>query len=170
MYDVPLIDLEGLVEDVREREAHRLTGQERELPCNLDCGPLLRVRIVRLADQEHILLFTLHHIISDGWSNEIFLREWTVLYQAFVADQVSPLAPLLVHYADFALWQRQWLQGEALGRQLAYWKEQLADAPPLEIPTDYPRPPLKTYSGASRRISLLSRLQEGLQNLVVART
>src|SRR6185503_8305172 len=103
----------------------------------------------RLSDQEHVALFTVHHISSDGWSMDVLNREVTTIYEAYKLEQPSPLPELTIQYADFAVWQRQWLQGEVLDKQLDYWKKQLAGAPPLmELPTDRPRPPMQTYRGS----------------------
>ncbi|HEX3640069.1 MAG TPA: condensation domain-containing protein, partial [Ktedonobacteraceae bacterium] len=159
---LPLIDLQGLRQEDRETVAQWLVGQEGQRPCNLEKGPLLRIYLLRLAAQEHVLLQTLHHIITDGWSNEVLVRELSTLYQAFLIGQSSPLAPLPIQYADYALWQRGWLQGEVLEVQLAYWKKQLAHVMPLALPTDYPRLPVQTYRGAVQLQLLPGALYEDL--------
>jgi amino acid adenylation domain-containing protein len=159
---LPLIDLSSLAEDARERVSLQLVRQEAQRPCDLTRGPLLRAFLLRLQDQEHIFLITAHHIISDAWSGELLIRELTELYQAFVAGEPSPLSPLPIQYADFALWQRQWLQGAVLEAQLDYWKRQLAGVEVLELPTDYPRPPIQTFRGASSSVLLPSSLYEAL--------
>src|SRR6185312_8496952 len=100
-------------------------------------------------EQEHMLLLTKHHIISDAWSTAVLFRELPVLYEAFLAGKPSPLPDLPIQYPDFALWQREWLQGEVFEQHLTYWKQQLGGAPSvLELPTDRPRPPVQTYQGA----------------------
>ena len=129
-------------------DLQNLLLKEARQPFDLAQGPLLRATLVRLAETEHILHLTIHHIVYDGWSEGIFFQEMRTLYQAFAKRQPSPLAELSIQYADFAVWQRQWLQGEVLAAQLAYWVRQLAGAPPvLELPTDHPRPPVQTFNG-----------------------
>src|SRR5205085_11432965 len=109
-------------------EVQRLTSHEAQRPFDLTRGPLLRAQVLRLGPQEHVLLLTVHHIVSDGWSMQVLFQELSALYAAYAAGLPSPLPELPIQYADFALWQRQWLQGEELEDQLAYWQEQLADA------------------------------------------
>src|SRR5207248_1461840 len=110
---------------------------------------LIRAMLVRLAEEDHIMVLTLHHIVSDGWSNSVLLRELMVLYRAFSAGRPSPLSELPIQYADYAVWQREWLQGAELDRQIGYWKSQLAEAPPLlDLPTDRPRQAARNYRGA----------------------
>ena len=162
---LPVVELSNLSTQVREQEALRLATQERQQPCDLQRGPLLRVYLLYLEESKQMLLISLHHIISDGWSNEVFYRELTLLYQAFEEGRPSPLAPLLIRYADFALWQRRWLQGTVLEQQVAYWQEQLAGILPLELPTDHPRPPVQTHRGASLALSLPASLADDLLEL-----
>ena len=121
--------------------------------------------MVRLQALEHVLLLTLHHIITDGWSTGVLVRELTTLYQAKVSGQPIPLAPLPIQYADYALWQREWLQGEVLQGQLAYWRKQLADLSPLTLPTDHPRPAVQTYRGAIQSLQLSAPMSEKLMAL-----
>jgi amino acid adenylation domain-containing protein len=147
--DVPVIDLSELSEPERRAEVRRLADEDGTKPFNLECGPLLRATLLRLSGQEHVALFTMHHISSDGWSMGVLNREVTMIYEAYKQGKPSPLPDLTIQYADFAVWQREWLQGEVLEQQLDYWKRQLADAPPLlELPTDRPRPAAQTYRGA----------------------
>jgi amino acid adenylation domain-containing protein len=156
---LPLIDLSDLPEKEREAEAARLAYEEGEKPFDLAAGPLLRVSLVRLAEQEHLVLFTMHHIISDGWSISVLVREVAVLYDAFSRGAPSPLPELPIQYADFAVWQREWLRGEVLERQLSYWREQLKGAPPvLELPTDRARPAVQSYRGANESLELPEEL------------
>ncbi len=123
--------------------------REASRPFDLERGPLFRAALLRLGADEHALLLVMHHVVSDGWSMGVLLRELAALYAAFAAGGPSPLAPLPVQYADFALWQRAWLRGDVLERQVAFWRERLAGAPPLlELPTDHPRPPVKSSRGA----------------------
>ena len=147
-FRMPLVDLLGLLPLERQNEAHRLVKQEARHPCNLQRGPLFRSWLVRQEHEEHILLLTMHHIISDGWSNAVFDQELSMLYHAMSTQQPSPLPPLPIQYADYAVWQRQWLQGERLEKQVGYWKSQLANIPSLDLPTDYPRPAVQTTHGA----------------------
>lgn len=152
--------------DQREAEAQRKAIEEAQQPLDLAQGPLLRVKLLRLTEEEHVLLLTMHHIVSDGWSLEVFLRELTLLYKAFSTNQPSPLPELPIQYADFAHWQRQWLQGEVLESQLDYWKQQLGSGIPiLQLPTDHPRPPVQTYRGAVQRLMLPKTLSEALKAL-----
>ncbi|HKV08230.1 MAG TPA: amino acid adenylation domain-containing protein [Thermoanaerobaculia bacterium] len=161
---VPRIDLSALPAELREIEAARLTAFEQALPFDLARGPLLRVALVRLAPEDHLALFTMHHIISDGWSLGVFRRELAVLYDAFSRGLSSPLPPLPLQYADFAAWQRERLTGEAQGEQIAWWREQLAGSPPLlPLPTDRPRPPVQTNRGATVSFSLPSGIVPGLR-------
>jgi amino acid adenylation domain-containing protein len=163
---VPVVDLSSIPEVEREAEALRLASEEARLPFDLSHGPLLRVTVLRLAEQEHCLLLTLHHIVSDGWSMSVLFRELSALYKALLTGKPSPLAELPIQYPDFAVWQRRWLQGEVLNRQLAYWKKKLADAPAaLELPTDRPRPPVQTYRGARQSLVLPKELNEALKTL-----
>ena len=140
-----VLDLTHLTADERESEAEQQTYEEAQQPFDLAHGPLLRVRLLKLDETEHLLLLTMHHIISDGWSMEVMVRELTALYDAFLEERPSPLPPLPLQYVDYAVWQREWLQGEVLERQLAYWKKQLrGHLPVLALPLDRPRPPVRT--------------------------
>ncbi|HVR99575.1 MAG TPA: amino acid adenylation domain-containing protein, partial [Thermoanaerobaculia bacterium] len=155
---LPVIDLSGLPD--REALVHGLAREEAARPFDLARGPLLRLSLLRLGERDHLLLMTMHHIVSDGWSMGVLLREIAALYEG------SPLPELTLQYADFAVWQRDWLRGEILETQLSYWRRQLAGAPKvLELPWDRPRPPLQTSRGASRSVALSSRLSEALQGL-----
>jgi amino acid adenylation domain-containing protein len=158
-----LADLSSLPSARSETEAQRLAQQEAHRPFDLAQGPLLRVRLLRLYEEEHVMLLTMHHIISDGWSMDVFVRELNILYRAFVAGQPSPLPELAIQYADFAAWQRRWLQGPVLDAQLAYWVRQLGGVTPLGLPTDYPRPAVQSYRGASYSFMLPVRLTEALK-------
>ncbi len=126
---IPVVDLQTLPETKREAEVVRLAQQEAQLPFNLAQEPLLRVTLLKLGESEHVVLFAIHHIICDGWSTGIFTQELSTLYDAFATGKASPLPELSLQYADFAYWQRQWLQGDVLETQLSYWKQQLAGAP-----------------------------------------
>ncbi|HEY9421219.1 MAG TPA: condensation domain-containing protein, partial [Thermoanaerobaculia bacterium] len=153
---MPVIDLGGLGES-REAELARLVREHAGQPFDLATGPLLRAGLVRLADTEHAVLLNQHHIASDGWSMGVLAGEVVTLYGAFAAGRPSPLPELAIQYADFAVWQRSWLTGEALERQTGYWRERLAGLPSLlELPTDRPRPAMRSHLG-SRRAFQLSR-------------
>src|SRR5262249_32666734 len=127
---------------------------------------LLRLHLLRLAPERHVLLLNLHHIVSDRWSLEVLVREFTALYAAFAREAPSPLAALPIQYADFAYWQREWLQGGRLASQLAYWQGALADLPGrLELPTDRPRPAVQTFRGATRYFEIEGELLARLKAL-----
>ncbi len=159
-------DCSHLPEAEREQRARERINAERAKPFDLAQGPLLRINLLRLAEREHILLLLLHHIISDGWSDEVILKELTTLYRAFSAGQPSPLPELPIQYADYAIWQRERLQNEQMQRLLAYWKQQLAGAPAvLDLPTDHPRPTIQTFVGADCAFELPASLTRQLQAL-----
>ncbi len=165
-FSLPVLDLSTVAEDEREAEARRVAMEESQQPFDLAAGPLLRAAVLRLSEQEHVLLCTMHHIISDGWSMGVLIRELTTLYEAYATGQESPLPELGIQYADYAHWQRGWLQGEVLERQLGYWKKQLDGAPALlELPTDYPRPPVQTFRGAHKSLTLPEQLTNDLKAL-----
>jgi amino acid adenylation domain-containing protein len=158
-------DLGRLTPEQRKGEARRLAQEERQSPFDLACGPLLRTMLLRLSEREYILLLSMHHIVSDGWSAGVFLHELSTLYNAFVHGRSSPLPELPIQYADFACWQRKWLQGEVLEAQLDYWTQQLKGAVPLELPTDHPRPAIQTFRGATQEFLVPAALSEDLKQL-----
>ncbi|MFL5356592.1 amino acid adenylation domain-containing protein [Archangium sp.] len=161
-----VMDLQHLPADAREEEARRLAREEAGRPFDLARGPLLRTSLLKLGEREHVLLLTMHHIISDGWSMGVLIREMVALYEALSSGRPSPLPEPALQYADYAAWQRRWLQGEALETQLAYWKQQLDGAPRrLELPTDHPRPAMPTYRGARHSRPLPYALTEALREL-----
>ena len=161
-----ITDLGQLPLAERETEARRLTAIEAERAFDLEQGPLMRVSLMRLGEAEHVLVLVLHHIITDGWSTGILLRELRLLYQAYSAGQESPLGELAIQYADFAHWQREWLSGAVLEKQLGYWREQLAGAPPvLELPTDHARPAVQSHRGSRQSRMLPVALAESLKQL-----
>src|SRR5215217_5578771 len=146
---LPVVDLTGWPAAAREAEVTRRLRAEAQAPFDLTQAPLLRVSLVRLAPEEHVLLLTLHHIVSDGWSMGILLREIGAMYQATVAGRAVALPALPIQYADFARWQRGWLQGAVLDEQVGYWRGQLAGAPGvLDLPVARPRPAMQTMHGA----------------------
>ena len=147
---LPVEYLREFPEAEREAEVQRQATEEAQRSFDLAKGPLLRITLLRLGEEEHVLLLTMHHIVSDDWSMGVFNRELSALYEAFSAGEPSPLPELPIQYADFAVWQREWLQGEVLEEQLAYWGGQLGgDLPVLELPTDRPRPAAQTFRGVN---------------------
>ncbi len=152
-WNLPVIDIQGCADLADNVE--RLAITEAQRPFDLSQGPLLRNMLLRLSSTEHVLLLTMHHIITDGWSIGVLLRELTLLYIAFSAGQPSPLPELAIQYVDYTLWQREWLQGEEQARQLTYWHTQLNNIPTeVSLPTDYPRPPIQTFHGAHQNIEI----------------
>ncbi|ACB75251.1 non-ribosomal peptide synthetase [Opitutus terrae] len=163
---LPVIDLAALPAAERADAARRWTAEEARRPFDLARGPLLRAALLRLADDEHILLLTMHHIVSDGWSMGVLTRELGELYAAATEGRASPLPELSIQYVDFAVWQRGWLRGAVLATQLDYWKQQLAGAPPvLKLPTDRPRPAVQSFRGGSHAFRLDGEITAQLQAL-----
>jgi amino acid adenylation domain-containing protein/FkbM family methyltransferase len=164
---VPLVDLCHLPEAEREVEAIRLAKKEALQPFDLAQGPLLRATLIKLSDMEYRLFIILHHIIFDGISiYQVFLQELYTIYEAFSNARPSPLLNLPFQYADFTIWQREWMQGDRLSEQLLYWKKQLAGAPAiLELPTDRPRPPIQTFNGSVYLVTLSKDLTSALKTL-----
>ncbi|WP_263451602.1 non-ribosomal peptide synthetase [Hyalangium gracile] len=146
--EVPRIDLTGLPPEARRAEVERLAHEETWRPFDLEKGPLLRATLIAIEPQEHVLLLTMLHIVSDGWSLGVLNRELALLYEAFAADRPSPLPPLPIQYADFAVWQRRWMESEGLEEQLAYWRRQLSGLESLELPLDRPRPATPDMRGS----------------------
>lgn len=150
----------------RETAAMRYIGEESRRPFDFAKAPLLRASVLQLAEQEHILLLVMHHMVSDGWSMAVLFRELTVLYEAFLEEKPSPLPDLPIQYADFSVWQREWLQGETLQAELAYWEGQLRNTPQrLALPTDRPRPAVQTYVGAEQPVIISKALTGALYAL-----
>jgi amino acid adenylation domain-containing protein len=162
---MPLIDISSWEPGKRDAEVRRAAEWEAKQPFDLACGPLLRGQLLRTGEREHVLLLTMHHIVSDGWSMTVLMNETAALYAAFREGLSSPLPRLAVQYADYAVWQRDWLQGDVRKEQLEYWKTQLAELPVLQVPTDYPRPANQTYRGASERFALTEGLSKELREL-----
>ncbi|PYV39080.1 MAG: non-ribosomal peptide synthetase, partial [Acidobacteria bacterium] len=159
-------DLSRMSACERERQVQRLLQEEADRPFNLSTDLMLRASLLKLEPEEHILLLVMHHIASDGWSRGVLFRELAVLYEAFSNGKPSPLPALPIQYADFASWQRQWLQGEVLESQLSYWKQQLNGAPHLlELPTDRPRPAAQSYRGGQQSFLLSEALSGALKEL-----
>ncbi len=165
-FSIPLLDLSSLPEPERGAALSAALEAEASRPFDLARGPLFRALLWRLGEREHLLLLAMHHIVSDGWSMGVLVREVAALYPAFLKGRPSPLPELPVQYADFAVWQRSWLTGEVLERELSWWRERLAEAPPLlELPTDRPRPAVQTRRGAVHRFSLSASLSRNLAAL-----
>ncbi|MDZ8185054.1 MAG: condensation domain-containing protein [Nostoc sp. ChiSLP02] len=159
---IPIVELQGLP----EASVQQIVTQEVRQPFDLSIAPLLRVTLVRQQAESHLLILTMHHIITDGWSMGIFFKELEVLYHAFSKEQPNSLPELTIQYADFVLWQRQWLTQQVQQKQLDYWKQQLAGVPPLlELPTDYPRPPVQSFSGSTKKFQLEKDLTSQLVSL-----
>jgi hypothetical protein len=163
---MPFVDLTDRLENAREEEAQRLAHEEAGRPFDLRTGPLFRAKLIRLGELNHLLLLTLHHIVSDGWSMAVLYRELSILYRAFINCEPSPLAGLPIQYADYAVWQREYLEGEVLESQLSYWKNQLEGIPGvLHLPTDHPRPAIQSYRGERQSIELSKELTQALKAL-----
>lgn len=164
--NLPVVNLRDFPKVERETEVLRLAYEEARRPFNLAQDQLLRATLIQLSETENVVLFTIHHIVSDDWSIGILIRELTVLYEAFDRGQQSLLPELPIQYADFTLWQRQWLEKEVQQTQLSYWKQQLGShLPLLQLPTDRPRPVVATFRGASQSFSLTASLSEALKAL-----
>jgi hypothetical protein len=146
------IDWEGWDGAEQERRSQELVNAEAGTAFDLAQGPLLRMKLARLGARRHVLFLAMHHVISDGWSMGVLVREFMELYAAFSAGRPSPLAELPIQYVDYAVWQREWLQGEVLAKQLGYWRKKLAGAPVLDLPTDRPRSMMPSSQGASERV------------------
>ena len=158
-------DLRHVPDTERERAMLDIATEEARCPFDLSRGPLVRTTLVQLDVADYVLLLTMHHIVSDGWSMDVFAKEIRDLYSAFCLRRPSPLPELPIQYADFAVWQREWLDGEVFERQLAYWRKQLADLPTLQLPTDRPRPAVMTYRGARHSVVIPDALSEKLKAL-----
>jgi amino acid adenylation domain-containing protein len=166
---LPLVELGGVAPGERAGLVRRLARADAARPFDLGRAPLLRAVLLRLDGEEHVLLLCMHHVVSDGWSMGVFFRELAALYAAFAEGRPSPLAPLPLQPPDFAVWQRAWLAGEVLERQLGYWRAKLAGAPAaLELPTDRPRPPVQSFRGAVSGFRLAPATGEALERLARA--
>ncbi|MFN6534911.1 MAG: amino acid adenylation domain-containing protein [Nostoc sp. EkiNYC01] len=162
---VPIIDLSEISAEKQFVTVQQSILEEAQRPFDLTKSPLLRVNLLRLAEESYVLVLVMHHIISDGWSIGVLIRELSALYAAFTKGERSPLAELPIQYADFAYWQNQWLQGEVMEKHLSYWKQQLANLPLLELPTDYPRPEIQTFRGSTQHLKLSKELCEEIKTL-----
>ena len=163
---ITTVDVRTLAKEESESEMRRLVLEKSNRPFDLQSGPLFRPTLFTLDADEHVLLITMHHIISDEWSQGVFFRELGDLYQAFSAGLPSPLASLPIQYADYAQWQRAWLSGRDADRQLNYWQEQLVGAPAvLTLPSDHPRPAVRRFQGADLPVRLPKSITTALQAL-----
>lgn len=163
---LPLVDLRALPTDAQQAEVKRLSELEAEQPFDLKQGCMLRGQVLQLAEEHFMLLLTMHHIAADGWSMGVLAREWNALYTAFSQGQPSPLPELAIQYADFAVWQRGYLQGDVLEQQLTYWKRQLVSAPDLlQLPTDRPRTAQQSFRGAMVTVAISTALTQQLRRL-----
>ncbi|MEH1906179.1 MAG: amino acid adenylation domain-containing protein [Nostoc sp.] len=166
--DVPLsvVNLSELPQAAQKLEILRLSAEHRLPSFNFVQGPLLRWMLLQLGKKDYVLLLTMHHIIIDGWSLGVMFRELAALYAAFSQGKPAPLPEMPLEYGDFAIWQREWLQGKVLESQLTYWKQQLSNYPPvLQLPTDYPRPSVQSFRGARQHFSLGANLTQALKDL-----
>jgi amino acid adenylation domain-containing protein len=162
---INVVDLRKLPKESRQTEANRLTAEEAQRSFNLSNDLLLRVTLLQLDDAEYLLMLNMHHIVSDGWSIGVLIQELGALYTAFASEKPSPLPALSIQYADFAKWQREWLQGEVLETQLAYWRQQLNGISMLNLPADRPRPAIQSYRGKRQFLQLPKQLSEALETL-----
>ncbi|VEP12991.1 Non-ribosomal peptide synthetase [Hyella patelloides LEGE 07179] len=162
---ISVINLCNLSDSEQTAKIRELATNEAKKPFDLSQSPLLRITLLRLESERQILLFTMHHIVSDAWSKGVLIRDFTQLYTSFLANQEANLPDLPIQYADFAVWQREWLQGETLQTQLSYWRERLKNLPPpLELPSDRPRPDRQTFRGAVQQFIVPPALTETLQS------
>jgi len=163
---ISVVDLQDLPIQEQAEKTQQLKQKQATQPFDLAKESLIRITLVVLSETEHFLLVCMHHIISDGWSIEVFIHELTSLYNAYTQNHPANLAPLPIQYADFALWQKQWLQGDVLQSQLNYWQNQLTAAPPLlSLPTDHPRPAVQSFVGTQQEFSLSPKLSQALTEL-----
>ncbi len=162
--ELNVIDLRERSADERDAEAQRILKEESRFRFDLVSGPVMRATVLRLSDADHILMVNMHHVATDGYSRTVIYRDLTALYDAFANGRPSPLAPLPIQYADYALWQREWLDGGVAASQLEYWKDKLSRAPSrLDLPTDFPRPPVRSYLGSNMSLMLDMAAREGLR-------
>ncbi|MBN3876527.1 amino acid adenylation domain-containing protein [Nostoc sp.] len=165
-WTVSVVECEKLPPSEQEIATQQLVQQQAIQPFDLAEGALIRATLIVLSKTEHILLLCMHHIVSDAWSLGVFIQELAALYNAYSQGETSPLTPLPIQYADFGIWQREWLQGEVLQNQISYWQQQLKDAPALlSLPTDRPRPAVQTFAGAIQEFALSVELSNQLTQL-----
>ncbi|MBD3182749.1 amino acid adenylation domain-containing protein [Candidatus Poribacteria bacterium] len=164
--EIPVVDISNLSGKEREKEAQRIASDEVKKPFNLAQGPVIRVKIIKIGHEDHILLITFHHIVFDRWSFDILLKELSDLYSAFYSGKSSPLEELPIQYSDYSLWQNKLLEDGTLDEQLSYWLEKLSVPPePLSLPTDRPRPSILTYRGSRQTLMISRKLLQSLRKL-----
>ena len=163
--ELRLWDVSRLGETGREQQAREVARREGARAFDLERGPVWRAAVVKLSEEDHVLMLNIHHIASDGWSTGVLVREFTSLYEQYISGRQAALAELEVQYADYAVWQREWLQGEVLQEQIDYWRNQLEDASVLELPTDRPRPAVATHRGAAVPFTLSAELTQQLRQV-----
>ncbi len=165
-FELEITDLSSLPEENRNKTAKDLAENEAREPFDLESGPLFRVKLLKMASDEHIILYTMHHIISDGWSVNVLMREVAALYESFSKGLPSPFPELRIQFADYALWQRQWLTEEILQKQLEYWKKTIGPNPPvLQLPFDRPRPPVQTFNGSTLEGKISNELLNAIKEI-----
>lgn len=162
---LPFTDLRDVPPQEREQQAQAIIQSEAQHVFDLTTGPLIRAHLIQTDANKYIFALTIHHIVCDGWSMGILWQEINTLYTAFALGRESTLPELPIQYADFSVWQKEWLEGELLEQQLEYWRGQLEDLPNLELPADRPRPPLASYRGAQHPISFPAALCDQLSTL-----
>jgi len=162
---LPIIDLRGRHELTRENEMRRIMNDEAQRSFDLSNGPLLAAVLVRLRDDDHVFVLVLHHIICDGWSLEVLVKDFAAYYEAHACEKPAVLPPMTIQYADFTIWQRNWLSGERLQRHLEFWRRQLQGLSVLQVPTDYPRPAIATNRGDREHFRLSADLSQRLREL-----
>jgi amino acid adenylation domain-containing protein len=167
-FALPVSDLSILPGDLAEREAERMAEEDARRPFDVAAGPLFRAELIRVADEEWILLLNLHHVVADGWSIDILFRELAQAYAAHAEGRAPNLSPLAVQYPDYAAWQREWLTGPRLERQIRWWRERLAGVPVLELPTDRPRPATPSFRGGSVEFRVDAETARGVDGLARA--
>jgi hypothetical protein len=164
--NLPVTDLEDFAADEREAQALSVIIEESQRPFDLAAGPMLRTKLLRMSERDQILILTMHHIVADAWSMGVLVRDAAAFYKAFAEDSAVSLPELEIQYADYASWQRAWLQPERLAESLSYWKRQLADKPlSMRLPTDKPRPSAQTSNGALYQVELSDELSSELEDL-----
>jgi amino acid adenylation domain-containing protein len=169
-FQVAFVDLSAPSVPDREEQAKLLAQEEARKAFDLSRGPLIRVKLLRLASEDHVLLVTMHHIVCDGWSMGVLMGEVSALYSSFSAGKPSPLHELPIQYVDYSVWQRQWLHGEMMDQQLDYWRKQLAGVETLDLPTDRPRPSIQTQNGDRVTVALTLGLTEKIRKLAKAKS
>jgi amino acid adenylation domain-containing protein len=165
-FQFPVIDLRSYTEEGRQAKVLRIIEEETRRPFDLENGLMLRVVLLRLAEEEQVVFFMMHHIVSDAWSSTILINEVSTLYRAFLNNEPSPLPELPIQYADYAIWQREWLSGQVLEDELEHWRKELVGiAPVLELPADHPRPPVQKFEGASESYQISEQVAQRLKDL-----